>query len=113
MGYLTTFTIYNDDLESIKKNPKDFTKAVYEAACQIKKPRYCGIAGAQIIPQSPRHSSDLTLYVHEGNHVYEPSLYNDEYLEWLKRSPKHHLDVIKQIKSKLSEIEKFCKEGRN
>ena len=110
MGYLTTFTIYNDDCDAIIKHPKEFTEKIHNACCKMKKDDHnINVGNATIIPQTPKHASDLTLYIHEGNHVYEPSIYDDQYLIWLKRNPEHHLNIIKNLKYKLSKIEKICK----
>lgn len=32
MGYLTTFTVYNDGVDLVKENAQDFANKIYEAA---------------------------------------------------------------------------------
>ena len=36
MGYLTTITIYNDDLEEVIKDPKELAKKVKEACLVLQ-----------------------------------------------------------------------------
>lgn len=65
MGYLTTFTIYNDNLDNIKREPEQFTNIIYKAACGVKQ----DYNGLNVITQSPRHANDDALYLHSGNTV--------------------------------------------
>jgi len=36
MGYLTTFTVYNDGIHLIKEHPQDFAEGVFSAANEFR-----------------------------------------------------------------------------
>lgn len=74
MGYLTTITIYNDDLEEVIKDPKELAKKVKEACLGVQAfdgKFYTNLNGGTLILQRPRHSDDKTLYIHAGNTVLD------------------------------------------
>lgn len=72
MGYITTISIYNDSVDQIEKNPKQFTEEVVKACSgvQINRGRdYAAVGNAAnvLTLQKPRHADDTTLYMHSGN----------------------------------------------
>lgn len=109
MGYITTFSVYNDECHQIKENPKEFANAIYDACCSIRKiPNIYN--PLTIIHQQPKHATELSLFVSYGNTVFEPSTWDKEYMAWLKRNPKSQLEILRRIKSQLTSLEKICKE---
>jgi hypothetical protein len=107
MGYLTTFTIYNDDANEIAKDPKNFVDEIMGAISKGKVARI----GSTAKVQKTRHSSDETIYVHSGNTVCEMNSYSDDTESLMRNSPeffKDMLDVmesqVKQLKSKFKDI---------
>lgn len=109
MGYVTTFSIYNDECHKIKENPKEFAQAIYDGCCSVRKLTniYYPLT---IIHQQPKHSTELSLFVSYGNTVFEPATWDKEYMIWLKANPKSQLELLKRIKSQLTSLEKICKE---
>lgn len=82
MGYLTTFTIYNDsiDLLSDEKNAVDFAKKILDVVSNNSYPVFQLNSSANIelgnmanfcTVQKPRHADEITVYVHAGNTVVE------------------------------------------
>lgn len=69
MGFLTTFSVYNDDCDLITKRPKAFAEAIYNACCDDKVSWRTNVFNGTVIPQSTRHSDDKTIYVHAGNSI--------------------------------------------
>ena len=71
MGYLTTFTIYNDGASELKKHPKKLADTLYTACSGDMDYRWAGLGShANLITvQKPRHADEHTLYLHAGNTV--------------------------------------------
>jgi len=72
MGFLTTITIYNDGADSIQKHSKEFAEKVFNACNGVQRRKgvnydSLGPNANLLILQKPRHSSDITLYLHAGN----------------------------------------------
>lgn len=72
MGYLTTFTVYNDGCDQIKKHPKKFAEIIYDACAGIQlhtgqKQVGLGNDANLITLQKPRSAEHHTLYLHAGN----------------------------------------------
>ena len=72
MGYLTTFTIYNDgvDLLDDKEKALKFVEELKDAAHGLQEKdislgSFCNFCRVQ----KPRHADDRTIYVHAGNTV--------------------------------------------
>lgn len=109
MGFITTFSVYNDECHKIKENPKEFALAVYDACCSARKMTniYYPLT---VIHQQSKHLTELALYVSYMGHVCEPSQYDKEYMAWLKANPKSQLETLKRIKSQITTLEKICKE---
>ena len=115
MGFLTTFTIYNDGCDRL--NPDNLTP---EQKDEILRKLYYGCIGSLddqrkgnkavdigfqgfcnlITVQYHRHADDHTVYVHYGNTVFNINSYNDDFKELAKRDPKiveTFLKVAKRI----------------
>lgn len=87
MGYLTTFTVYNDDCDKIIDNPKEFANAIYSACCNPNTNYRTNIFSGVVIPQKTRHADDKTIYIHAGNTVVELNPYSDITKELMENSP--------------------------
>lgn len=105
MGFLTTVTFYNDDIDSLKKNPKELAETLHLACCGERIDRGYKtdfVGNLEIILQKPRHSDDTTLYLHAGNTVTD---INNAESEWAIKQflsdMKYH---TKRLKEKLKEL---------
>ena len=109
MGYVTTFSIYNDECHKIKENPNEFAQAIYDGCCSVRKLTniYYPLT---VIHQQPKHLTECALYVSYMGHVCELSQCDKEYMIWLKCNPKSQLELLKRIKSQITDLEKICKE---
>lgn len=76
MGYLTTFTVYNDGLSEIKDNADKFAEVITEA-CRSNSAKEIGLGCHVnlIKAQRPLHASDKAIFVHMGNCVTDVSSY--------------------------------------
>ena len=79
MGFLTTFTIYNDGTHLIKKNKEEVIEAIYDAMCSREGKDYpIGNHCNLIKSQEPKHADSHTCYVHMGNTVCEMNPWSKE-----------------------------------
>ena len=80
MGYITTFSIYNDGIENIKENPVEFANSSYECVVNHvgNQPTSIQLGNFSnlIRVQPTRHADDATIYIHSGNCVTEFNAYN-------------------------------------
>ena len=95
MGYLTTFTVYNDGCDQIKKHPKKFAEIIYDACAGVQlshgqKQIGLGNHANLITPQEPRHADDITLYLHAGNTLTDA--YNIDQNSWALDTMIHELE---------------------
>lgn len=76
MGYLTTFTVYNDGLSEIKDNADKFAEVITEA-CRSNSAKEIGLGCHVnlIKAQRPVHASDKAIFVHMGNCVTDVTSY--------------------------------------
>jgi hypothetical protein len=111
MGYLTTFTIYNDGLENIKDLPEQFAKAVYHGACSMESQEYTiGNCGNMLKVHRTRHADDHTCYVHTGNTVCEMNPFSAETKELNERYPEFFDDMLKHLEENVKKLKKMKKE---
>jgi hypothetical protein len=117
MGYLTTFTVYNDFAHDIKKDPKQFGEKVYEHICEMETGdvsleigNYCATVA---IGQHSRHADDLTIYVHMGNCVTEVNPYSRSFQELVNKNPQFADKLINFIEAELEELKKFKQTKNN
>lgn len=106
MGQLTTITLYNDSLHTIKENPKEFTQSVVTAMGSCTPKQY-SIKGDTVFKgQRYMHSSDDIVFLQTGNTTYNMSspwqlgeLYrkNPEYLNKLVDILETNLNTIKSL----------------
>lgn len=99
MGYLTTFTVYNDGCDLIKKYPQEFADKIYYACSNTSKSQSIGLGGFanMIEAQKTRHADDRTCYVHLGNTVTEMNYYSSETKNLMKTNRKFFEDLLKEM----------------
>jgi len=107
MGYLTTFTIYNDDCDLVKKYPKEFAENIYDACCNPNIEYKSNVFHGVVIPQKTRHADDHTVYVHAGNTVVSMNPYSDETLNMLKNNPEFFKKLVDIMESQTKELKKL------
>lgn len=112
MGYLTTFTIYNDGIHLIKDNAQDFADKIYNSAmdhevCELQ----IGCFSNLVRVQKCRHADNHTIYVHMGNFVFEMNPYSDETKDLLKRNPEFFNKAIKFLESQVEDLKGLLEEA--
>lgn len=110
MGFLTTFTVYNDDCDKITKNPKKFANEIYDVCCNpnIKLGRY--VFDGVVIPQRTRHADDKCIYVHAGNTVCELNSYSNITKQIMKYNPEFFLEMLEFAEANIKQLKKEFKE---
>lgn len=113
MGYLTTFTVYNDGVDLVKENAQDFANKVYNAAVigQVTDIEV-GNFGNLVRVQKCRHADDHTLYVHMGNGVFEMNPYSQETKNLLERNPEFFEKVVKFLEREVKDLKTMLKESK-
>ena len=108
MGFLTTFTIYNDSADQLNKHPEDLAEKLTQACHGIQiRAGYdydsLGNATNILTLQKPRHADDHTLYMHAGNTLID--VYNAD-SEWAINTfiseMKYHLKRLQELKKEKS-----------
>lgn len=104
MGFLTTITIYNDEMESFEKDPEGFGKAILnginKANCKHKSVDVHFCNSSPILVQPSQHASDTTVYLHYGNTMFHIDEYGKEFNEICLREDKSLAeDIIKEAKN--------------
>lgn len=113
MGYLTTFTVYNDGVDLVKENAQDFANKIYRAAigyqtCDLGIGNFCNLVRAQ----KCRHADDHTLYVHMGNSVFEMNPYSQETKNMLEHNPEFFERVVKFLDREVKDLKAMLKEAK-
>ena len=117
MGNLVTLTLYTDELDQVKKYPKEFAEAVYESTCKGGgkemgwKPTNFGNNGSFIM-QKVRHSSINAIYLQSGNTVTEIGTHSDDVESLLNNNLDVLEDDVKYIQSVLTSLKKRIKEKK-
>lgn len=110
MGFLTTFTVYNDNCDEITKNPKEFAEEIYMACCNSNIGYRSNVFHGVIIPQKTRHADDRTIYVHAGNTVREMSSYSETTKELMHSSPKFFEEMLILMERNVMELKQQFKD---
>jgi hypothetical protein len=113
MGYLTTFTVYNDGVDLVKEHAQDFANKIYYAAinsqsCELAVGNFCNLVKVQ----KCRHASDNTIYVHMGNTVVEINPYSQETKNMLERNPEFFEKVVKFLDREVKELKTMLKQSK-
>jgi hypothetical protein len=111
MGYITTFSIYNDGLHLIEENPQEFANKIVEAASGTYKSWQPDAGYSSEISlggfynlirvQKTRHSNESALYVHYGNCVTEV---NPNYPYEFSTQNKFHRKLVGVLSQNLNNI---------
>ncbi len=119
MGYLTTVTIYNDDVDMINpekesnlNNIKKFAQVVYKAACGSdlnSLSTSVGNCSNFVTVQKTRHADDHTIYVHMGNTVVEMNPYSEKTQKIIQKNPEFADKLISFMDQELKELKKLQK----
>lgn len=116
MGYLTTFTVYNDTAHFIKKDPKQFGEKVYQHICEMVANDFSMEVGnwttTVAIGQKFRHADVPTIYVHMRNSVTEVNPYSRSFHDLVNKCPQFADKLIDFIEAELEEMKKF-KQSKN
>ena len=111
MGYLTTVTIRNDALGTIKDNKDDFIeKLLYHcSSCGMGAKEYFSVGNHAnpVVLQMPRHADDRTIYVHAGNTVVDMNPFGNEAIEMAKRNPKFFDEVLAFMEGEVKALKKL------
>jgi hypothetical protein len=114
MGYLTTFTIYNDGVDLVKENAQEFSDKIYKAAvsyggtCDIAVGNFCNLVRVQ----KCRHADDHTTYIHMGNSVFEMNPHSQETENLLRVSPEFFEKAVKFLAQEVKNLKAMLKESK-
>lgn len=116
MGYLTTFTIYNDGLHLIDpKNPKnsnnikELVDNIYYGAVGSEVSGSVGNFVNMINVQNPKHSSDFVLFVSSGNNFLELNAYSKETSRLFKNNKEYAKGILKLLDDEIKTLKKLMK----
>lgn len=111
MGYLTTFTVYNDGSDLVEPNANEFAKKI-KCACdnyettEIALGHFCNLVKAQ----KPRHADDNTVYVHMGNSVFEMNPYSEEAKKMFKINPEFFKRAVNFLEQRVEMLKEMINE---
>ena len=112
MGYLTTFTVYNDGLHIIGERPKEFGEKLHESTREsLDSTTKFGLGGFCNIAkvQRSRHADDHTIYVHMGNCLTEVNIFSQEFKQLIKANPEFAKELVNFLDSETKLIKKHLK----
>jgi len=121
MGYLTTFTIYNDGAENINpsktnnlENIKQLASAVYHASLNVSSEEGDAYSVANhsnfLKAQKPRHADDPAVYVHLGNTVTEMNAHNESTIKLFRRNPEFAKQLMTTLENQVKDLKNLMKE---
>lgn len=116
MGYLTTFTIYNDGADQLTTNTEKLGKKLQEACYGVYTRDGVsgsfghGYDGNLVTVQKPRHADDHTCYVHMGNTLTEMNPHSEETKRLMESNPMFFDDLLKHLENTVKELKKIRKE---
>jgi hypothetical protein len=113
MGYLTTFTIYNDGVDLVKDHAQDFANKILKAsrssqAGDIAIGSFCNLVRVQ----KSRHADECTMYVHMGNCVTELNPYSQETKNLAERHPEFFKKLVKFAEQEVRELKALIKKTK-
>ena len=110
MGNLTTFTIYNDGIDTILTNPEGFCKALYDAVLSGEATEFGhGDHANLVIVQKTRHSSDPTIYVQMGNTLCEMVPYSNDAKKALTVNPEYFKNMVDLMDDSVRKLKEMYK----
>ena len=112
MGYLTTFTVYNDGLHIIEERPKEFGEKLYKSTRKsLNSTTEFGLGCFANIArvQQSRHADDHTIYVHMGNCLTEVNIFSEEFKRLIKTHPEFAKKLVNFLDSETKLIKNHLK----
>ena len=109
MGFLTTFTVRNDDCDEILKNPQEFAQEIYSACSDPSMNHKSHIFRGIVTPQRTRHADDTTIYVHAGNTVHEMCPYSKVTGDLMRENPAFFEEMLGVMERNARELRKNLK----
>lgn len=110
MGFITTFSVYNDNCDQIIEKPKEFAKEIYNSCCNPSMGYRSNVFNGVVIPQKTRHADDRTIYVHAGNTVCEMNPYSETTKDIMINSPRFFKEMLELMEANVKELKKQLKE---
>jgi hypothetical protein len=112
MGYLTTFTIYNDGAHALENNQAEFCEKLRHACLGVYDNRRMDYFGhgshANLVTvQKPRHADDHTCYVHMGNTVCEMNPYSERTKYLAENFPEFFEQMLNHLERSVKELKKM------
>jgi hypothetical protein len=106
MGYLTTFTIYNDGANGITKDPIQFADKIDSLIGTTQYEEFHTTTGVNGFVQQSIHADDKTIYVNAGNCVTEVSPYSKSFKELIKKHPDFARELVEFVEAEVVELKK-------
>lgn len=106
MGYLTTFTIYNDGASGIKKDPTQFVDKIDSLIGTRQYEEFHTTTGVNGFVQRSRHADEMTIYVNAGNCVTEVNPYSKSFKELIKKQPDFARELVEFVAAEVVELKK-------
>ncbi|MBT7706532.1 hypothetical protein HN747_03720 [archaeon] len=104
MGWLTTFTLYNDS------SHKTLGDANAKHLCRKLDSHICRgegfVDGSDVIMQRTRHADDHTIYVHMGNTVSEMSAYSQDTEARMREHPEFFENMLEYMAREVKNLKK-------
>ncbi|MBR9700645.1 hypothetical protein GOV11_02165 [Candidatus Woesearchaeota archaeon] len=96
MGYLTTFTIYNDGIDNILEESDEFCKKLHDFGLLQKVESFGHGTHLNLVKvQKTRHADDHTMYVHMGNSLYEMNSWAHDCMNLMIDNPEFFEELLK------------------
>ena len=114
MGYLTTFTIYNDGANGIIKDPTQFAGKIYSLIGTRQFEEFHTTTAVNGFVQQSRHADEMTIYVNAGNCVTEVNPYSKGFKELIKKNPDFARELVEFVEAEVVNLKKvFLQEAPN
>jgi hypothetical protein len=111
MGYLTTFTIYNDDANGITKDPTQFADKIDSLIGTRQFEEFHTTTGVNGFVQQSRHADEKTIYVNAGNCVTEVNPYSKSFKELIKKNPDFARELVEFVEAEVVNLKKVFLQG--
>jgi len=111
MGYLTTFTIYNDGANGITKDPTQFADKIDSLIGTRQFEEFHTTTGVNGFVQQSRHADEKTIYVNAGNCVTEVNPYSKSFKELIKKNPDFARELVEFVEAEVVNLKKVFLQG--
>ncbi len=110
MGFLTTLTIYNDELDLLKDHGKEFSDKLYDKISKNESGDLSlGNLGNFAKIQKTKDSNTHTVYVHAGNCLTEINTYSDKMPKLIREHPEFCKILLRELVLKTRELKNLIK----